>query len=133
MEYVLIGLAITAASLIALVVLRKIAIDIELTGRADWYRDALLVYVDAAIIGAYKASEALVDAGQERLRGVDKRAIAQGLYDALPETINVRGTPVPIGLIKAVISKKQFATWVDIMFEELNEAVDEFQVKVDPT
>lgn len=74
----------------------------------------LLPWIFKAIAGAYKLSERASDEVGMRIEGLDKKAIANAMYDALPEKIG----NVPIGMVKLVISRKRFAQLVQIAFDE---------------
>ena len=74
---------------------------------------ALLPYLLKGIIAAYKMSEDAIDLTGERLRGLDKKAIADALYDLLPPTIG----GIPVGLIKTLITREKFAELVQGAFD----------------
>lgn len=78
---------------------------------------ALRPFVYQAIMLAYKTSERLVDQNFERLRGLDKKVLADWAYNALPEVIYVKGFIIPIGLIKRLISQEDFAEMVQNSFD----------------
>jgi len=79
---------------------------------------ALRPYVYRAIMLAYKTSERLVDQNMDRLRGLDKKALADWAYNALPENIYIRGFPIPIGVLKKLISQESFAAMVQGIFDD---------------
>lgn len=85
--------------------------------REEEIEAALRPYVYQAIMLAYKTSERLVDQNMERLRGLDKKALADWAYNALPETIFVKGVPIPIGLLKRLVTQEDFARMVQDIFD----------------
>jgi hypothetical protein len=91
----------------------------------------ILPYVAKAIMMAYKASEQLIDAGQERLRGIDKKKLADAAYDMLPNMIYVpvggNVIPIPIHIVKQLISKERFAGLVQYYFDEFMAWYDRVQ------
>jgi hypothetical protein len=74
----------------------------------------LLPWIFKAIAGAYKLSERASDELGMRIEGLDKKAIADAMYDALPKQIG----NVPLGMVKLVISRKRFADLVQFAFDE---------------
>jgi hypothetical protein len=74
----------------------------------------LLPWIFKAIAGAYKLSERASDELGMRIEGLDKKAIADAMYDALPKQIG----NVPLGMVKLVISRKRFAQLVQFAFDE---------------
>ena len=88
----------------------------------------LLPWLFKAIAGAYKLSESASEEIGERLTSLDKRAVADGLYDILPDMI---GT-IPVGMVKMAIGRERFAVLVGLAFEELELFVDvDFVVRLD--
>jgi hypothetical protein len=64
----------------------------------------LLPFLYQAICAAYKSAEEIMRATGNVLDGVSKKAIADSVYDMLPDTIS----GVPVGLIKAAVSRQRF-------------------------
>jgi len=75
---------------------------------------ALKPLVFQAIIAAYKLSEENVDAGLQRLKGTDKKKIADSLYARLPDKIG----NYDLSLVKIVITKERFRDLVQQYYDE---------------
>jgi hypothetical protein len=117
-------------------------------------------WIHKAIWFAYKQSERVLDAGQERLHGLDKRKLATLVYDTIPDQLIVGGrTPssqgmyasrgvrsqgqftnismpgggiaVPVGLVKKLVSRERFTELVDSAFAEFLVWVDGVQARLD--
>lgn len=79
---------------------------------------ALRPFIYRAIMLAYKTSEKLVDQNMARLHGLDKKALADWVYNALPNTLYIKGVPIPVGMLKQIISEEQFAGMVQHAFDD---------------
>ena len=78
----------------------------------------LLPFVYNAICGAYKLSELAIDEGLERLKGLDKKAIADAAYGMLPDTISLGdGRVISIGLVKQLVPPETWERWVQNAFD----------------
>jgi hypothetical protein len=84
--------------------------------------DAVRPLATAAILEAYKASEAAVDAGLERLKGMEKAEIARWLYGYLPQYVTIRGIKFDV---HRIISYDKWVFLVQRVFDELEELLDE--------
>lgn len=73
---------------------------------------ALLPLAFQAICAAYRLSEQAMDEVGERLHGLDKKAIADQLYDLLPEQIG----KFPLHLVKHLVSRERFEQLVQDAF-----------------
>lgn len=51
-----------------------------------------------------------------QIDGADKKAIANALYDLLPEVVMVGATPIPVSLIKKVVSRDAFASLIEDIY-----------------
>ena len=80
--------------------------------------DALLPLANQAVYGAEAFALKQERALQIKLQGVDKKALADGFYALLPDTITVLGRSVPTTLVKALISKEQWSALVQRAFDE---------------
>ncbi len=83
----------------------------------------LLPFIYEAICAAYRLSEQAVDEGMERIRGVDKKAIADSLYAMLPDRIG----DYDITLVKSVITPERFAQLVQDAFDRFDRFYIEHQ------
>jgi uncharacterized membrane protein YwzB len=84
-------------------------------------------YVFQAIIVAYKISEKAFDDLENRLAGVDKKQIADSVYDMLPSEIN----GVPVVYLKAWISKEEFSLLIENLFLDTLEFMQDHQLLFD--
>ncbi len=75
----------------------------------DEIEAALLPIAYQAICAAFKISEASARKGGELLDGLEKKEMANMLYDVLPDSIG----GIPVGEIKKLVSKEQFAEFVE--------------------
>jgi hypothetical protein len=73
---------------------------------------ALNPYLNEALYGAASLAERALQSAQVKLEAVDKKAIADGFYALLPDTIMVDGRIVPVGEIKSVVSQAQWESMV---------------------
>lgn len=92
-------------------------------------------FVRATVSAVYRvaiaAAAELSDTGLAWLRSEDginfRKGLVQQAYDYIPARIG----PVPVGLIKMLISRDQFAALVERAFEEMVELAEELQVPPD--
>lgn len=87
----------------------------------------VMPYVQDAIIVAYKMSERSVDDLQKRMSGIDKLKFATIVYDMIPEVI----MGIPRDLVYELIPRERFAELVSLAIDEVNEFIDDKQVKFD--
>jgi len=76
----------------------------------------LLPIIYEAICAAYRSSEQAVDEIGDRIRGLDKKAIASSVYAMLPDKIG----DYEITVIKAVISQERFEQLVQDAFDRFD-------------
>jgi hypothetical protein len=124
----LLGVAIVLAVAAALVVLGARLLPILRQEEQGYYYEAqiealLLPWAFKAIAGAYRLSEHAADELGQRLAGLNKKEIADALYDMLPAQIG----NVPVGVVKTVISRDRFAELVQAAFDEFMEFYTEQQ------
>lgn len=62
------------------------------------------------------AYEALTDLGKE-MQGIDRKAIADSIYGALPDIIMIGNLPIPTGLVKTIVSREVFENYVQDNFD----------------
>jgi len=77
---------------------------------------ALLPIIFEAICAAYRLSEAAVDAGMDRIRGADKKAIADTVYALLPDKVG----DFDLSLVKAIITRERFEVLVQDAFDRFD-------------
>src|SRR5512138_1352901 len=82
----------------------------------DEIEAALLPVVHQAICAAFKISEASARKGGQLLDGLEKKEIANMLYDLLPERVG----SIPVGQIKKLVSREQFAALVERAYQDFD-------------
>ena len=82
---------------------------------------ALLPIIYQAIASAYKMSEYAVDEIGERLSGPEKHQFALAIYDLLPARVG----NFPVGILKTLVGREQFAGLVQIAFDQFMVFYDE--------
>jgi hypothetical protein len=118
-------LALAGGASVMVVVIRKLlASEQGYPGEAQ-IEEALRKYAGFAIIAAYKLSEVAVDEFKLRLEGLDKKQIADHLYDMLPDHITIGKFVVPISWVKRFVSKERFAEIVQSVFDEAMDGVEQ--------
>ncbi len=74
---------------------------------------ALLPIIFQGICAAYRLGERAVDEGYERLRGADKKLIADSIYAMLPDKIG----NFDLTLVKSVVTRERFEQLVQNVFD----------------
>lgn len=74
---------------------------------------ALQPIITDAILAAYRLSETSVDAGLQRLRGPEKKELADSVYRMLPERIGEFG----VTFVKSLITQERFRVLVQDRFD----------------
>lgn len=77
---------------------------------------ALLPIIFYGICAAYRLGERAVDEGYERLRGADKKIIADSIYAMLPDRIG----NFDLTLVKSVITRERFEQLVQNAFDSFD-------------
>lgn len=77
---------------------------------------ALLPIIFQGICAAYRLGEKAVDEGYDRLRGADKKAIADSIYAMLPDKIG----DFDLALVKSVITRERFEQLVQDVFDRFD-------------
>jgi hypothetical protein len=112
-----VGLAVSSGLFALLVVLYP-----KLRGKTQGYpleaiiEPLLLPVIYEAICAAYRMSEQAVDELGERIRGLDKKGIADSVYAMLPDEI----AGYDITVVKAVISQGRFVELVQDAFDRFD-------------
>jgi len=81
---------------------------------------AFLGFVHEAIVLAYKSSDAVFDAVEDRLRGAQKKELADAIYDLLPGYIHIGVLNVKIDW-KKYVPKDKFSEYVQLEYDKLVE------------
>jgi hypothetical protein len=82
---------------------------------------ALQPLIFQAIMASYRLSEKNVDQGYDRLKGADKKALADSVYKLLPDRIS----EYDITFVKSLITKERFQDLVQNCFDQF----DQFYVR----
>ncbi|RLC77255.1 MAG: hypothetical protein DRI61_11865 [Chloroflexi bacterium] len=77
---------------------------------------ALLPIIFEGICAAYRLGEQAVDEGYERLRGADKKAVADSIYAMLPDKIG----DYDLTLVKRFITRERFEELVQDVFDRFD-------------
>jgi hypothetical protein len=115
--WLFVGLAVSSGVFALLVVLYP-----KLKGETQGYpmeaivEPLLLPIIYEAICAAYRISEQAMDEIGERVRGLDKKAIADTVYAMLPDEI----AGYEITVIKAVVSQERFEQLVQDAFDRFD-------------
>ena len=88
---------------------------------------ALLPVIFQGICSAYRLSEKSVDDIHQRLKGADKKKIADSLYGMLPEKIGV----FEIVLVKRIVTQERFEQLVQNVFDSSDRFFVEHQAHFD--
>jgi len=88
---------------------------------------ALLPIVFQGICSAYRLSEKSVDNIHQRIRGVDKKKIANSIYAMLPDNIGV----FEVVLVKCIVSPERFEQLVQNVFDGSDRFFIEHQAHFD--
>jgi hypothetical protein len=115
--WLFVGLAVSSGVFALLVVLYP-----KLKGETQGYpmeaivEPLLLPIIYEAICAAYRISEQAMDEIGERVRGLDKKAIADTVYAMLPDEI----AGYEITVIKAIVSQERFEQLVQDAFDRFD-------------
>lgn len=77
---------------------------------------ALLPIIFEGICAAYRLGEKAVDEGYDRIRGADKKAIADSIYAMLPDKVG----DFDLSLVKSVITRERFEELVQDVFDRFD-------------
>ena len=90
----------------------------------DVIEGAIMPYLYNAIMLAFKQSEKHYKEFGRILDGVDKKALADYVYNMLPDHIRVGKYMIPITFIKSVITRERFASLVESVYVEFKRWYD---------
>lgn len=85
---------------------------------------AIEPYIYRAIWSAEKVTYKAFTDLQVRLEGEDKKAIANSIYDLLPDVIYFGLVPIPIKVIKAIITRDSFQRIVQDTYNNMSQFVE---------
>lgn len=86
--------------------------------------DALLPYAQKAIVAGEKLAVEGLDQIDRELDGTDKAAVANSIYNLLPDVIYVAGRAIPTTLIKHLIPPEDFAALVKRVYDETDAFIE---------
>jgi len=115
--WLLVGVAVSSGVFAALAVLYpKLKSETQGYPLEAVIEPLLLPFIFEAICAAYRLSEKAVDEGMDRIRGMDKKAIADSVYAMLPDEIG----GYPLEIVKTVITKERFEELVQNAFDRFD-------------
>ena len=88
---------------------------------------ALLPLIFEGICAAYRLSEKGVDDVQKRIKGPDKKKIADSIYQLLPDKIG----KFDLTLVKNVVTQERFEVLMQNTFDNFNNFIDQHQKHFD--
>ena len=88
---------------------------------------ALLPLIFNGICSAYRISERSVDSIHQRIRGADKKKIADSMYAMLPDKIGI----FEVVLVKRIVSQERFEQLVQNVFDSSDRFFVEHQSHFD--
>jgi hypothetical protein len=124
----LIGIAVTSALFaLGIIVYPKLKSEKQGYPFEAAIEAALLPLIFKGVCAAYRLSEQGVDDIQLRIKGVDKKKIADTVYRMMPENIG----PFEITLVKRVITQERFKSLVQNVFDNFDTFFVEHQKHFD--
>jgi hypothetical protein len=79
---------------------------------------ALQPLADEALFAAENRALEVLRATETEISELDQKAIADAYYALIPESINIGGRTISLTLIKVIITKEIWATFVQRLFDE---------------
>ena len=73
-----------------------------------------------AVLAAYRTSELAMDEWGERMKGWDKKVLADKIYSLIPDTI----AGIPTELLKKLVTQERFEVMVQMVFDEFVDFYD---------
>lgn len=89
--------------------------------------EALAKYVYFGIASGERAVVWGVNQFEAYIDGEDKAAVANFWYDLFPEVVVVRGVPIPVNIVKALISRERWEAFVKSLYDEFNAKVNQVE------
>jgi hypothetical protein len=118
--YIALGLGILILAFVGLIWLNRLAIS-------KGTHPVIRQFITSAIIQAYKLSDAVFDATDERLHSVQKREVALVVYDLLPDTFTILGFSFSW---KKWMTREAFAAKISELYDEFTESFRALKVTV---
>ncbi|HET7089935.1 MAG TPA: hypothetical protein VFL17_14960, partial [Anaerolineae bacterium] len=88
---------------------------------------ALLPIIFEGICTAYRLSERSVDEVRQRIKGADKKKIADSIYSLLPEKVG----NFDLSLVKRIVPRERFEQLVQDAFDRFDRFFVEHQARFD--
>lgn len=80
--------------------------------------DALLPMVYRGIVAGQNAAVDALNDLDYVLEGADKAAVANSIYNLIPDVVLVNGKPIPVTLVKQIVKPEDFARLVKNVYDE---------------
>src|SRR5579859_1637091 len=115
LEIALLGLAGALTILLAMSVLgigKHFQQDPHTPPTMDALFGALQPYLLKAVLAGERAVIWSLDATDGKLKGVDKKAVADSIYALLPPSITIKGITLPLEEIKLLVPQVTFEGWI---------------------
>ncbi len=84
----------------------------------DAFLDALTPYLYQAIFAGERAILWGFEQADAALLAADRKKVADGVYDLLPDTLIVNGVPLPIAKVKVLVTRELFEQWVKTVYDQ---------------
>ena len=79
---------------------------------------ALEPFAHQAIFAGESIALDAMEGAKIAVAGADRAKIANAVYDALPAALWIGKTPIPVGAVKAVVSREQFAALIENVYQQ---------------
>jgi hypothetical protein len=114
---VLIGAGLVAAGALLLKQVTRLRADPNLAPSQHAILDALEPFIWRGILAGEQIALGAATSLEDMIDGWDKAAIANGVYDLLPDVILVGGRPIPVGLVKRLVPRSAFVQAVKDIYD----------------
>lgn len=127
---VVLGVLIAATCVVVAAAIQELRV--RLKGTLHPTLDQLLVAVTPWAMKAIAAGERSVLWGLEelnkRIEGLDKKAVADAYYNLIPDVVPVpiggRIIPVPVAVVKRLVTREEFANLVKTIYDQFDMEID---------
>jgi len=79
--------------------------------------DALQKWLYLAIFTGERFDLMAMDDLKNGLTGLDKKTIADRVYDLLPDHLTIAGAPIPVAVVKLIVSRDEFEKLVEDAYQ----------------
>lgn len=80
--------------------------------------EALTPWLYKAVLAGEKALIWSLDEADQKIEGADKKAVADSTYALLPDSLLIGGRPIPIGLVKTVVTEDLWESWIKGAYDQ---------------